>query len=150
MHPPVQTSHDTTTETSPLLSNGKDVPDSGTVERGNTEFANAADDDDDVPIAEESSTAKLLLVMSSIWLGCFLAALDSTIIATLSAPISVSFNSLSLLSWLASAYLIANAALQPLADVSRIFYREEQVSSSPMSFLPLVISSVVLLKKNGL
>ena len=41
--------------------------------------------------------------------------LDSTIIATLTAPISTSFNSLSLLSWLASAYLIANAALQPLS-----------------------------------
>ncbi len=115
MNPPVQPSHDTTTETNPLLSNGKDFSDSGTVERGNNESVDAADDDDEVPIAEEPSTAKLLLVMSSIWLGCFLAALDSTIIATLSAPISASFNSLSLLSWLASAYLIANAALQPLS-----------------------------------
>ena len=41
--------------------------------------------------------------------------LDTTIIATLAAPISTSFNSLSLLSWLASAYFIANAALQPLS-----------------------------------
>lgn len=46
---------------------------------------------------------------------CLTVVLDSTIIATLSAPISTSFNSLSLLSWLASAYLIANAALQPLS-----------------------------------
>jgi predicted MFS family arabinose efflux permease len=37
------------------------------------------------------------------------------VIATLSAPISSSFNSLSLLSWLASSYLVANAALQPLS-----------------------------------
>ena len=40
---------------------------------------------------------------------------DSTIIATLAAPISSSFDSQSLLSWLASAYLIANAACQPLS-----------------------------------
>lgn len=38
-----------------------------------------------------------------------------TIIATLSGPISASFNSFALFSWLASAYLIANAALQPLS-----------------------------------
>ena len=98
----------TVTEESPLLGNSKD---DSTVESGQR----AANADDNVPIADEPSTGRLLLVMSSIWLGCFLAALDSTIIATLSAPISASFNSLSLLSWLASAYLIANAALQPLS-----------------------------------
>lgn len=71
--------------------------------------------ENDVPLAEEPSTSKLLLVMGSIWFGTFLAALDSTIVATLSAPISTSFNSLSLLSWLASSYFIAQAALQPLS-----------------------------------
>ena len=115
MHSSADASYDTIAEDSPLLSNGKDVPDNGTIERGDSAIATDADDEDEMPIAEEPSTAKLLLVMSSIWLGCFLAALDSTIIATLSAPISASFNSLSLLSWLASAYLIANAALQPLS-----------------------------------
>ncbi|KAJ6160724.1 hypothetical protein N7470_004120 [Penicillium chermesinum] len=63
---------------------------------------------------EEASTKELIFVLSSIWLGVFLAALDTTIVATLSAPISSSFNSLSLLSWLASSYLISNAACQPL------------------------------------
>lgn len=72
-------------------------------------------DNDDEPFPDEPSTHELILVMSGAWLGSFLAALDSTIIATLSAPISTSFHSLSLLSWLASAYFIANAALQPLA-----------------------------------
>ena len=68
-----------------------------------------------VSLVEEPSTRTLLLVMSGVWVGTFFASLDSTIIATLSAPISASFNSLSLLSWLASAYFIANAALQPLS-----------------------------------
>ncbi|KAI9790591.1 MAG: hypothetical protein M1835_000881 [Candelina submexicana] len=55
---------------------------------------NEGGDEPNIPIAEEP---------------------NSTIIATLTAPISSSFNSASLLSWLASAYLIANAALQPLS-----------------------------------
>ena len=102
-------------ETSPLLDDGKTQISNGTLERGAIGNEQPSSISDDFPLAEEPTTSKLLLAMSSIWLGCFLAALDSTIIATLSAPISTSFNSLSLLSWLASAYFIANAALQPLS-----------------------------------
>lgn len=101
-------------EQTPLL---KDLPTNnhGTIESGeDTEHA-IAEDDDDVPLAKEPSTMQLLSVMLSIWFGTFLAALDSTLVATLSAPISTSFDSFSLLSWLASAYFIANAALQPLS-----------------------------------
>ncbi|CAF9909721.1 MAG: hypothetical protein ALECFALPRED_005981 [Alectoria fallacina] len=104
-------------ETSPLLGNGngKATPDDAANPDRETDGAGDNRDENHVPLAEEAGTGKILLVMSSIWLGTFLAALDSTIIATLSAPISDSFNSLSLLSWLASAYFIANAALQPLS-----------------------------------
>lgn len=38
-----------------------------------------------------------------------------TIIATLAAPISASFDSFTLISWIGSAYLIANAGFQPLS-----------------------------------
>ena len=104
-------------ETSPLLGNGdgKVTPDGESGQGGDTDNAGDSRGENDAPLAEEPSTGKLLIVMSSIWFGTFLAALDATIIATLSAPISASFNSLSLLSWLASAYFIANAALQPLS-----------------------------------
>lgn len=64
---------------------------------------------------EEPSTRELLVILCSIWMGVFLAALDTTIVATLSGPISSSFNSFSLLSWLATSYLISNAACQPLS-----------------------------------
>ncbi|MCJ1450788.1 hypothetical protein MMC28_001122 [Mycoblastus sanguinarius] len=104
----------TPSERSPLLGNAKAIPDVAD-ERANAGDAGESRDEDNVPLPEEPSTRKLLLVMSSIWIGTFLAALDSTIVATLSAPISSTFNSLSLLSWLASAYFIANAALQPLS-----------------------------------
>ena len=104
-------------ETTPLLRDNSTKIIPNDVSHHEETTANPGDNrhENDVPLAEEPSTGKLLLVMGSIWFGTFLAALDSTIVATLSAPISASFNSLSLLSWLASAYFIANAALQPIS-----------------------------------
>lgn len=87
------------------------------------------DDEDEGELEEtvipnELSNKQLAVTLGSIYVGVFLGALDSTVIATLSAPISTSFNSLSLLSWLASAYLIANAACQPLSGrLTDIFSR---------------------------
>lgn len=66
-------------------------------------------------VAEEVSFTRLALIMGTAYFGVFLGAIDSTIIATLSAPISSEFHSLSLLSWLATAYLISNAACQPIS-----------------------------------
>ena len=103
------------TESSPLLTNGESQDASQSIERGENNFLGDGNEENEVPLADEPSTRELCLTLSGVWFGCFLAALDSTVIATLSAPISASFNSLSLLSWLASAYLIANAALQPLS-----------------------------------
>ncbi|KAF2723811.1 MFS general substrate transporter [Polychaeton citri CBS 116435] len=105
------TDHQDPTERSPLLAEQikpvveDDVGEAGSSGRGEGSHAETV----------EYSTRYLIAVLSSVWFGCFLAALDSTIIATLSAPISSSFESLSLLSWLASAYFIANAAFQPLS-----------------------------------
>lgn len=88
-----------------------------------------------VVLAEEPSNKKLFLVLGTIWIGVFLGALDSTVIATLSAPISTSFNSLSLLSWLASAYLIANAACQPISGrLTDIFSRRSGLVVSNILF----------------
>ncbi|MCJ1430855.1 hypothetical protein MMC27_000205 [Xylographa pallens] len=102
-------------EERPLLSNGKGT-DNGTSSSDTEQSVGSHDSEaTDVPIAEEPTTGQLIRVMSSIWFGSFLAALDSTLVATLSGPISSSFNSLSLLSWLASGYFVANAALQPLS-----------------------------------
>ncbi|KAL4865612.1 hypothetical protein BDV12DRAFT_188087 [Aspergillus spectabilis] len=84
---------------------------------------------------QEPSTKQLLLVLSSMWVGVFLAALDTTIVATLTGPISSSFNSLSLLSWLATAYLISNAACQPLSGrLTDIFSRKAGLLFSNVVF----------------
>jgi len=99
------------TERSPLLNKNADRPaptDDNREERGEGEG-------DEQPIEEKAlTTSQLLRVMSGVYIGAFLAALDSTLIATLATPISTSFDSLTLLSWLASAYFIANAVSQPL------------------------------------
>ncbi|KAK3299420.1 major facilitator superfamily domain-containing protein [Chaetomium fimeti] len=58
---------------------------------------------------------RLWLTLCATWVGVFLGAVDASIMATLSAPIASEFRSLSLLSWLATAYLIANATFQPLS-----------------------------------
>ena len=78
------------------------------------------DREDDAPaktsiITEKLSTTQLAIVLGSTYLGIILAALDGTMVATLTASISASYNSLTLLAWLASAYYIANSVLQPLA-----------------------------------
>ncbi|KAI1462277.1 MFS general substrate transporter [Annulohypoxylon moriforme] len=72
-------------------------------------------EEEQVVIVEEVKGVKLWLILCAGWIGVFLGAIDSTIIATLSAPISSEFHSLSLLSWLATAYLISNAACQPIS-----------------------------------
>ncbi|KAL9632891.1 MAG: hypothetical protein Q9164_005029 [Protoblastenia rupestris] len=71
--------------------------------------------EDAIDVSRQLSTSQLTAIMGSTYLGIILAALDGTMVATLTASISASYNSLTLLAWLASAYFIANSVLQPLA-----------------------------------
>ena len=60
---------------------------------------------------------------------------DSTIVATLAGPISSSFHSFKLLSWLASGFLIANTIIQPLSGkFTDIFGRRNGLIFSNVSF----------------
>jgi MFS family permease len=106
--------HTATSETTPLLKSAiqnEDIQDNQEV---NVNDGNPQEEETTV-IVQDVSKAKLWLIMGTSWVGVFLGAADSTIIATLSAPISSEFKSLSLLSWLATAYLISNAACQPIS-----------------------------------
>ncbi|KAK0720434.1 major facilitator superfamily domain-containing protein [Lasiosphaeris hirsuta] len=86
-------------------------------------------------LVEDMSTARLTLTLTTTWVGVFLGAVDASIIATLSAPISSEFGSLSLLSWLATAYLIANASCQPLSGrLTDIFGRGPGLVFSNITF----------------
>ena len=55
--------------------------------------------------------------------------------ATLAAPIAISFNSLLLLAWLATAFLIGQAATQPLSGkLTDIFSRQSGFIVSSLIF----------------
>lgn len=66
-------------------------------------------------IAQELPFSRLAIIFSTAWVGLFLGAVDSTVIATLTAPISSEFESLSSLSWLVTAYTLSNAVSQPVS-----------------------------------
>ncbi|KAL1954176.1 hypothetical protein VTO42DRAFT_1532 [Malbranchea cinnamomea] len=91
-------------ETTPLLRDG-----------AATENGDATLPDRDREVLQERTLKELLLQLGCVWVGVFFAALDGTVVATISRPISSHFNSLSLLSWLTASYLISNAACQPLS-----------------------------------
>lgn len=87
----------------------------GSHQAGDAPPAESTQEEETTVIAQEISSTRLALILGTSWLGVFLGAMDSTVIATLSAPISSEFQSLSLYSWLATAYLISNAACQPIS-----------------------------------
>ena len=66
-------------------------------------------------VSEEHSNLQLITILSGVYLGAFVTAVDGTLMATLSAPISSSFSNMPLLGWLAAAFFIASAASQPVA-----------------------------------
>ncbi|RGP61345.1 hypothetical protein FLONG3_10579 [Fusarium longipes] len=101
-------------EESPLLAREPTKPPS---------FRQSAEPDPSIA-NEEPSNKHLFIVFGSVFTGVFLAALDTTVVATLSVPISNHFGSASLLSWLGSSYRVANAMCQPLSGrLTDIFSR---------------------------
>lgn len=111
--PPSQSETPIVNETTPLLS--PPAP-------KRVEPEGQAENDDDEEEGETAvlpgaplPAARLYLTLGTTYVGVFLGAVDASIMATLSAPIASEFRSLSLLSWLAAAYLIANATFQPLS-----------------------------------
>ncbi|PHH55995.1 Multidrug resistance protein fnx1 [Ceratocystis fimbriata CBS 114723] len=120
-------SHVHPTETSPLLG---DVPPSAST------ATSSPDDNDEISVvASEIPPARLYLILGATYLGIFLGAIDTTVIATLSAPISSEFKSMQLFSWIATAYLISNAACQPLSGrLTDIFGRGPGLVFSNLCF----------------
>ncbi len=100
------------TASKPAAANG----DAATAAAADLEDAGAGDNDEEerTAVAEESP-ARVALILGTVYVGVFVGAADASVIATLSAPIASEFQSLSLMSWLAAAYLVANAACQPVS-----------------------------------
>ncbi|KAK9461980.1 major facilitator superfamily domain-containing protein [Lipomyces oligophaga] len=77
----------------------------------------------------------LILVFVTIYVGMFLGSLDGTIVATLLSRIASDFNELRSVSWIATSYLIAEAAVQPLyGKFSDIFGRKPLIIVSYIFF----------------
>lgn len=122
---------DTPNEHTPLLvGDVVDVP-----ILGQQPLPTAADGDEITVIQESISNTRLWLILGTSYVGVFLGAVDGTIFATLSGEISSEFKSLSLMSWLATAYLIANAAFQPISGrLTDIFGRGPGLVFSNLMF----------------
>ena len=60
------------------------------------------------------SSSRIRIIMISMFLGIFLAALDGTIVSTLLTRIGSEFNSLDKVSWIATSYLLSSSTCQPL------------------------------------
>ncbi|KAJ6157735.1 Efflux pump dotC [Penicillium chermesinum] len=80
---------------------------------------------------------QIVVVMTALCLALFLAALDMTIVSTALVSIAADFNaSASGYSWIASSYLLANAACIPLwGGISNIFGRKKVIILAAALFL---------------
>lgn len=83
----------------------------------------------------ELSWAKTNIIVGSMSIGVFLAAVDMTIVTTLIGDIASEFDSLDKLSWIASGYLLSSATFQPLyGKVSDIFGRRSLLLFANVTF----------------
>ena len=114
--------HTTTKHSSGVIPNHDGAAEAGPA----TPSSSSGADSEASTLVKEPSFAWTLQIMLVLWFGTFLAAVDATIVATLSAPISSAFNSLTLFAWVASAYIIASAAVLPLVGkLTDIFGRQQ-------------------------
>ncbi|KAF3390501.1 hypothetical protein F1880_009248 [Penicillium rolfsii] len=98
--------------------------------------------------AAKMGKKKIIVVMTALCLALFLAALDMTIVSTALPTIAADFNaSESGYSWIASSYLLANAACIPLwGKISDIWGRKPIILLANVWFL--VGSLICALAKN--
>ena len=68
---------------------------------------------------------QILVIMSGLMLGMFLAALDQTIVSTALTRISEDFHHLNLYSWVVTSYLLTTTVTTPLyGKISDLFGRK--------------------------
>ncbi|KAK9480639.1 major facilitator superfamily domain-containing protein [Lipomyces japonicus] len=84
---------------------------------------------------EVLTTRALVIVFVSLYIGIFLSALDGTIVATLLAHIASEFGEFRSVSWIATGYMIAVAAFQPIyGKISDIYGRKPLLLVSNILF----------------
>jgi EmrB/QacA subfamily drug resistance transporter len=79
---------------------------------------------------------QILLIMSGLMMGMFLASLDQTIVSTALTTIARDFNRIDLYSWVVTAYLLTSTASTPLyGKISDQFGRKRIFQASIIIFL---------------
>ncbi|KAK9464590.1 major facilitator superfamily domain-containing protein [Lipomyces arxii] len=100
------------------------------IEEGSTNEAAVAEQE-----VHELSTRALVTLFCSLYIGVFLCALDGTVIVTLLSHIASEFHEFRSVSWIATSYLIALAAFQPIyGKVSDIYGRKALLIFSNSAF----------------
>ncbi|KAG0346860.1 hypothetical protein BG004_000665 [Podila humilis] len=95
-----------------------------------------ADDDTPAPLFYKPPTREFVLIIIALSLNVFLASLDQIIVSTSIPSITREFNSLSDISWLATAYMMTATATQPLyGKLSDIFGRKTTMLFANIVFL---------------
>ncbi|CCH41734.1 putative MFS-type transporter [Wickerhamomyces ciferrii] len=90
---------------------------------------------EDTDATTEFTSAQLRVIIGSLYVGSFLAALDTTIVTTLLSTIASSINSVSKMSWIAASYLLTCSAFQPLyGKLSDIYGRKPLLIFSNVTF----------------
>jgi EmrB/QacA subfamily drug resistance transporter len=84
---------------------------------------------------------QILVIMSGLLLGMFLAALDQTIVATALPTIVGDFHRSDLLSWVVTAYLLASTASTPLWGKAGDLYGRKRVFQ--LAIVVFLVGSVV-------
>ncbi|AQZ16371.1 VBA4 (YDR119W) [Zygosaccharomyces parabailii] len=98
--------------------------------------ANYGSQDSNYNSEEQIHPRRLLVIMLSMYLGTFLAAVDNTLVSTIMAHIASEFDELPRISWVATAYLLSSATFQPLyGKVSDIFGRKPLLLLTNLAFL---------------
>jgi len=98
--------------------------------------APSANPEADAPRPAAYSHRQILVIMSGLMAGMFLAALDQTIVSTALTTIARDFHHIDLYSWVVTAYLLTSTASTPLyGKISDQFGRKRIFQASIVIFL---------------
>ncbi|CAO3585366.1 unnamed protein product [Absidia cylindrospora] len=125
-------------ETTPLLGSHHNTQDTNSINSHITILTNDSDstvnshptnnkttDDDNDLVAKRLNGVSLYTILFGLWVGVSLAALDSSIVATIYAQIGTEFKRSNEIIWIATSYMLSYTALQPLyGRISDVFGRK--------------------------
>lgn len=95
----------------------------------------------DAPAEVERTHRQILIIMSGLMLGMFLAALDQTIVSTALPTIVGDFHRTDLLSWVITSYLLASTASTPLWGKAGDLYGRKRIFQ--LAIIVFLVGSVL-------